>query len=154
MQKTLVYHMHPDAHIFDNINAIFGDPDIYYDNVMALPEFEDKLSYVWSLDVHSGAPCLMHPWKQSCPYMHIGLPRIAGIPCQDWSSAGNKLGLLGPQLPTALSLGRVHGKVNQTFGRENLIWTTSLDRYELLYGPDVPCHAFWEVARQKRARTR
>ena len=68
------------------------------------PMFREKLVHVWSLGLQTGARCVNH--HRMCPWIHLGLPRIGGPPCQDWSSAGNKQGLNGPQLPTLISMGR------------------------------------------------
>ena len=105
MQSMLLQDLLPGTSLMPNIYSIFQNSDQFHDDVMACETFTEKLRYVWSLNLVSGTQSLMHP-EQLCSYIHLGLPRVAGAPCQDWSSAGNKLGLLGSQLPTLLALGR------------------------------------------------
>ena len=104
MQKSLLSDIQDDTCLFDDIHGIFANPDTHHQDLLTIPMFREKLVHVWSLGLQTGARCVNH--HRMCPWIHLGLPRIGGPPCQDWSSAGNKRGLNGPQLPTLISMGR------------------------------------------------
>ena len=104
MQKSLLSDIQDDTCLFDDIHGIFANPDTHHQDLLTIPMFREKLVHVWSLGLQTGARCVNH--HRMCPWIHLGLPRIGGPPCQDWSSAGNKRGVNGPQLPTLISMGR------------------------------------------------
>ena len=112
MQKSLLSDIQDDTCLFDAIHGIFANPDTHHQDLLTIPMFREKLVHVWSLGLQTGARCVNH--HRMCPWIHLGLPRIGGPPCQDWSSAGNKQGLNGPQLPTLISMGRKSAACHDT----------------------------------------
>ena len=88
--------------IFSNILDLWGDPQSVEQCLGAHASFSAKVGAARSWPRYSHGWCLRH--HRWCPYTNSEC-RVQGPPCPDWSSAGNRAGVAGKDLPTLLAGG-------------------------------------------------
>ena len=88
---------------FSNILQIWGDPALVNDHFEKELTYDDKLKLAKSLQCYTHGWCYTH--NQFCPFQK-SRSRVQGPPCPDWSPAGKRRGVQGPDLPTMLASGR------------------------------------------------
>lgn len=91
-----------DCCVFSNVLEVWGSPEEVLTLMGNCSTYEDKLEQANALPKHQYAYCQKH---QKFCHIGKGRPRVSGPPCPDWSSAGLKRGLDGPDLPCTLAGG-------------------------------------------------
>ena len=105
-RTSLCSRLPADTCVFSDILEVYGQPCEFEANLGKLQNFSQKLAYSCSVPRHDTGYCLRH--GQQCAFRgpaNSGGPRVQGIPCPDWSRAGNLQKEDGPWLCTALAAG-------------------------------------------------
>ena len=104
MQLALQHRLPPETHVFRNIMDVFVDGETWHKKFMEAPSFDDQIHLLYNVAPRCPtAFCVTH--GQHCPLQTHGSARVGGTPCQDFSLAGKRKGLKGPQLPHLLAFG-------------------------------------------------
>ena len=141
--------------IFSNILDLWGDPQSVEQCLGAHASFSAKVGAARSWPRYSHGWCLRH--HRWCPYTNSEC-RAQGPPCPDWSSAGNRAGVAGKDLPTLLAGGAKMDLTqpcigvieNSTHMPSGVVQEAYGCKYELIYTHQRPSQVGFEFIARDR----
>ena len=100
MRAGLAERLPLGCHLFGDVMDVFGDGPAVHRQFLNISEYNDKLEYASELPLYTTAYCHRH--QRRCPVQTGAAARMGGIPCQDYSPAGTRAGVTGPNYPAVL----------------------------------------------------
>ena len=103
MRESASWYLPSSCCKFQNILDVWNaPPEEVSATVQSLGSLQEQLEYVNSLPLNGQGWCETH--ARYCAYAQSDL-RVQGPPCPDWSRAGLRLGVKGPNFPPLLAAG-------------------------------------------------